>query len=116
MRSTLCELCVVWYDFYCVSLQLQLHQPGTSGGGGGGGGSGHSSRGQGQQRGAGRTRAPIGPLKPEQVAKMLSELDLVRKNMDIMSEIMNENEPGKENQEDIELLDVCLSTSSSHCP
>lgn len=37
---------------------------------------------------------------------MLSELDIVRKNMDIMNEIMNENEPGKENPEDMQLLDV----------
>lgn len=52
-------------------------------------------------------RVPTGPLQPEQVAKMLSELDIVRKNMDIMSDIMNENEPGKENAEDVQLLDVC---------
>lgn len=26
--------------------------------------------------------------------------------MDLMSEIMNENEPGKENSEDMQLLDV----------
>lgn len=37
---------------------------------------------------------------------MLSELDLVRKNIDIMNEIMTENEPGKESSEDFELLDV----------
>lgn len=37
---------------------------------------------------------------------MLSELDVVRKNMDIMSDIMNENEPGKESPEDLQLLDV----------
>ena len=28
--------------------------------------------------------------------------------MDIMSEIMNENEPGKENPEDLQLLDVSI--------
>ena len=28
--------------------------------------------------------------------------------MDIMSEIMNENEPGKENPDDLQLLDVCI--------
>lgn len=37
---------------------------------------------------------------------MLSEMDVVRKNMDIMNEIMNENEPGNESPEDLELLDV----------
>ena len=30
--------------------------------------------------------------------------------MDIMSEIMNENEPGKENPEDLQLLDVSIHT------
>lgn len=54
---------------------------------------------------------PPGPLKPEQVAKMLSELDIVRQNMDIMSDIMNENEPGKENAEDLQLLDVRMANS-----
>ena len=42
---------------------------------------------------------------------MLSEMDLVRKNIDIMNEIMSENEPGKENQEDLQLLDVSLRYS-----
>ena len=51
-------------------------------------------------------RGPVGPLKPEQVAKLLSELDVVRRNIDIMSEIMTETEPGKETTEDVELLDV----------
>lgn len=52
-----------------------------------------------------RARGPIGPLKPEQVAKLLSELDIVRRNIDIMSEIMTENEPGKESPEDFQLLE-----------
>jgi len=39
------------------------------------------------------------------VAKLLSELDVVRRNIDIMSEIMTETEPGKETTEDVELLD-----------
>jgi len=32
----------------------------------------------------------------------------VRKNIDLMNEIMSENEPGKENPEDLQLLDVSL--------
>ena len=51
-------------------------------------------------------RGPIGPLNPEQVAKLLSELDVVQRNIYIMSEIMTETEPGKETTEDVELLDV----------
>lgn len=39
---------------------------------------------------------------------MLSEMDIVRQNMDIMNEIMNENEPGNESPEDLELLDVSV--------
>jgi hypothetical protein len=39
------------------------------------------------------------------VAKLLSELDIVRRNIDIMSEIMSENEPGKESQDDYQLLE-----------
>lgn len=49
---------------------------------------------------------PSGPLKPEQVAKLLSELDVVRKNMDVMNEIMSEQEPGRESADDAQLLDV----------
>ena len=51
-------------------------------------------------------RAPMGPLKPEQVAKLLSELDVVRRNMDIMNEVLSEVEPGKESSDDMQLLDV----------
>ena len=40
------------------------------------------------------------------MAKLLSELDIVRRNIDIMSEIMAENEPGKESPEDFQLLEV----------
>ncbi len=46
---------------------------------------------------------------------MMTEFDLVRTNVDIMSEIMNENEPGKENQEDMQLLDVCTRAYASGC-
>ena len=48
----------------------------------------------------------MGPLKPEQVAKLLSELDVVRRNMDIMNELLSEVEPGKETPDDMQLLDV----------
>ena len=51
-------------------------------------------------------RGPMGPLKPEQVAKLLSELDVVRRNMDIMNEVLSEVEPGKETPDDMQLLDV----------
>lgn len=51
-------------------------------------------------------RAPAGPLKPEQVAKLLSELDVVRRNMDVMNEVLTEIEPGKESEEETQLLDV----------
>ena len=37
---------------------------------------------------------------------MLSELDVVRRNIDIMNEIMIENEPGKETDDDMQLLEV----------
>ena len=40
------------------------------------------------------------------MAKLLSELDVVQRNIYIMSEIMTETEPGKETTEDVELLDV----------
>lgn len=62
--------------------------------------------------GSGRrsNRGTVGPLKPEQVAKLLSELDVVRRNMDIMNEVLSEVEPGKESSEDTQLLDVSLQT------
>jgi hypothetical protein len=63
------------------------------------GGSGGSSQSRRPHRG------PIGPLKPEQVAKLLSELDIVRRNIDIMSEIMTENQPGQESLDDYQLLE-----------
>lgn len=62
-------------------------------------------------RRAARPRA--GPLRPEQVAKLLSELDVVRRNMDIMNEILSEIEPGKETSDDTQLLDV--SSSNLKC-
>lgn len=48
------------------------------------------------------------------MAKLLSELDIVRRNIDIMSEIMTENEPGKESPEDFQLLEVVPNTTLSH--
>lgn len=53
---------------------------------------------------------PVFPWEHVQVAKLLSELDIVRRNIDIMSEIMAENEPGKETADDYQLLEV-----SHHC-
>ena len=55
-------------------------------------------------------RPAMGPLRPEQVAKLLSELDVVRRNMDIMNEILSEIEPGKETPDDTQLLDVSSYT------
>lgn len=51
-------------------------------------------------------QVPSGPLKPEQVAKLLSELDVVRRNLDVMNEILTETEPGKGTPDDMQLLDV----------
>jgi hypothetical protein len=59
----------------------------------------------GQRRSHRSPRGPIGPLKPELVAKLLSELDIVRRNIDVMSEIMTENQPGQESQDDYQLLE-----------
>ena len=77
-----------------ILCQLQLAQPGAV-------------PPQDSPSGRRRPRGPIGPLKPEQIAKLLSELDVVRRNMDVMNEIMTENEPGKEGADDMELLEVC---------
>ena len=46
----------------------------------------------------------IGPLKPEQIAKLLSELDVVRRNLDVMNELLVENDPGKESPDDFQLM------------
>lgn len=51
-------------------------------------------------------RAPSGELTPEQIAKLLSELDVVHKNMDVSNEVMNDNEPGRESADDAQLLEV----------
>ena len=48
-----------------------------------------------------------------QVAKLLSELDIVRRNIDVMSEIMTENQPGQESQDDYQLLEVRPTPAAS---
>ncbi len=72
----------------------------------GGSGSPHPPRQQQQQTRSTSARVPSGPLKPEQVAKLLSELDVVRNNMDVSNEIINDNEPGRESADDAQLLEV----------
>jgi hypothetical protein len=57
-----------------------------------------------------RSTRPIGPLKPEQVAKLLSELDVVRRNLDIMNELLVENEPGSESEDDLLLMQEIYTT------
>ena len=45
------------------------------------------------------------------VAKLLSELDVVRTNMDIMNQVLNEVEPGKESADETQLMDVSRITT-----
>lgn len=77
--------------------QLELVQPGG----------GSNTSGQIRSRSSQR---PVGPLKPEQIAKLLSELDVVRRNLDVMNEILVENEPGKEKEDDLTLMQELNTT------
>ncbi|XP_003392158.2 PREDICTED: TOM1-like protein 2, partial [Amphimedon queenslandica] len=72
--------------------------------------SSHQVVGGASPRGGGR---PIRSLKPEQIAKLLSELDVVRRNLDVMNEILVENEPGKESEDDYSLMQELNTTMRS---
>lgn len=51
--------------------------------------------------------APV-TLTAEQRAKLHSELDVVESNAKVLAEMLAELSPGKEHQDDIQLLQVCL--------
>ncbi|XP_044758003.1 TOM1-like protein 2 [Coccinella septempunctata] len=48
--------------------------------------------------------SPTGGLSPEQRAKLQSELDVVQSNMNVLGEMLSEMTPGKENVDELELL------------
>lgn len=43
-------------------------------------------------------------LTPEQLAKLRGEVDIVKSNMQIFSEMLGEMKPGQEEQDDLQLL------------
>lgn len=52
--------------------------------------------------------APV-TLTAEQRAKLHSELDVVESNAKVLAEMLSELSPGKEHQDDAQLLQVCYN-------
>jgi len=50
---------------------------------------------------------PSSSLSGTQQAKLLSEIDVVQRNIDVLNEILIENEPGKEEEGMVPLMEVC---------
>lgn len=50
--------------------------------------------------------------RPQQIARLRSELDIVRGNTKVMSEMLTELVPGQEDSSDLELLQVRGTLSS----
>lgn len=46
------------------------------------------------------------PLSGTQQAKLLSEIDVVQRNIDVMNEILIESQPGKEEEGMVPLMEV----------
>ena len=99
-QTSLTDTCFITLPPLPPSLQLHLSQPV-----GGGQQQQQQVRSHAQQQPP-QPRVPSGPLRPEQVAKMLSELDVVRRNVDIMNEVLTETEPGTASPDDSQLLEV----------
>lgn len=49
-----------------------------------------------------------------QIARLRSELDIVRGNIKVMSEMLTEMVPGQEDASDLELLQVCEFSHYAH--